>query len=80
MPKFKFETGWSYWLFGDPSKNVPPFQFLKASEFQDKTSRGRFRGYCSVMKKVEMEVKKTHPNLNFKKDLKQLVLLQMWKT
>ena len=70
MPAVKFQTGWSYWLFGDPSKNVAPFQFLKGSEFKSKTCRNAFYSYRKVMIRVEKEVLKVHPTVNFKRDFK----------
>ena len=68
MPNFKFENGWSYWLFGDPSNAIPPFQFLSPSEFSAKTCRAAFRGYQQVMRRVEKEVQKSHPAISFKRD------------
>lgn len=68
MPSFKFENGWSYWLFGDPSNSIPPFQFLSPLEFANKRCRAAFRGYRRVMRAVMNEVKKSHPTINFKKD------------
>ena len=68
MPAVKFQTGWSYWLFGDPAKKVPPFQLLRGSEFSSKTCRNAFWSYRKVMLRVEKEVLKVHPNVNFKRD------------
>jgi hypothetical protein len=70
MPNVKFQTGWSYWLFGDPAKKVPPFQFLKGNEFNSKTCRAAFRSYRKVMLRVEKEVLKVHRTVNFKRDFK----------
>ena len=71
MPAVKFQTGWSYWLFGDQNKNVPPFQFLKAYEFKDKKCQNAFRKYRQVMLRVEKDVSKIHPTVNFKRDFRQ---------
>ena len=79
MPAFKFQTGWSYWVFGDPSNSIAPFQYLKASEFHSKTCKNAFRSYRKVMLRVEKEVRKTHPSVDFKKNLKQRTLLQILK-
>ena len=68
MPSFKFENGWSYWLFGDPSNSIPPFQFISPTEFTNKKCRSVFRGYQQVMRRVEREVKKSYPEINFKRD------------
>ena len=70
MPAFKFQTGWSYWVFGDPSNSIAPFQYLKASEFHSKTCKNAFRSYRKVMLRVEKEVRKTHPSVDFKKEFK----------
>jgi len=72
MPALKFQTGWSYWLFGDQSNNIAPFQYLKASEFSSKTCKSNFRSYRKVMLRVEKEViKKTGlPKDIFKSDFK----------
>ena len=72
MPALKFKTGWSYWLFGDQSNNIAPFQYLKATEFSSKTCKSNFRSYRNVMLRVEKEIiKKTGlPKDIFKSDFK----------
>jgi hypothetical protein len=81
MPALKFQTGWSYWLFGDKSNNIAPFQYLKATEFSSKTCRSNFRSYRKVMLRVQKEIiKKTGLAKDlFKVISKEQTLLQILK-